>query len=156
VVVAIAVAVVVVLLLAGGDDDEPTVSRPSATQTSPSTRERPAATETQPAANRPRPPRRDAATIQGTVTALVQANEQGDGRTICRLLGQPPAGNGLDALQSCATGAGVDLSLLPTSDELSVGGIHVKGDRATASPAPGTTLSLRRSGRGWTVTGIGR
>jgi hypothetical protein len=156
VVVAIAVAVVVVLLVAGGDDDEPTVSRPSATHTEPRTQERPSTTETQPTAKVHRLPDRDAATIQRTVTRLVQANEQGDGATVCRLLGQAPAGAGIDALERCASSAGVDLSLLPTSDELSVGGIRVTGDRATASPSPGTKVSMRRSGRGWRVTGIRR
>jgi hypothetical protein len=155
VVVALVAAVVVVLLLAGGDDDEPTVSRPSATHTA-TTQERPATTETKPAARRRRPSNRDAATIQRTVTRLVQANERGDARTVCRLLGQAATGTGLDELERCASRAGVDLSLLPTSDELSVGGIHRTGDRATASPAPGTRVSLVRSGRGWKVTGIRR
>jgi hypothetical protein len=155
VVVALVAAVVAVLLLAGGDDDEPTVSRPSATHTAP-TQERPATTETKPAARPPRPSNRDAAKIQRTVTRLVQANEQGDASTVCRLLGQAATGTGLDALQRCASRAGVDLSLLPTSDELSVGGIHRTGDRATASPAPGTRVALVRSGRGWRVTGIRR
>jgi hypothetical protein len=156
VVVAIAVAVGVVLLVAGGDDDEPTVSRPSATRTAPSTEERPATTETRPEAKRPRPSNRDAATIQRTLTRLVQANEQGDAATVCRLLGEPASGTGIGALDRCAARAGVDLSLLPTSDELSVGGIRVVGERATGSPAPGTKVSLRRSGQGWTVTGITR
>jgi hypothetical protein len=155
VVVAIAVAVGVVLLVAGGDDDEPTVSRPSATHSTPSTEERPATTETRPAA-KPPPSNRDAATVQRTLTRLVQGNEQGDATTVCRLLGQTAAGSGIGALDRCASRAGVDLSLLPTSDELSVGGIHVAGNRATGSPAPGTQVSLRRSGQGWTVTGIKR
>jgi hypothetical protein len=156
VVVALVAAVVAVLLLAGGDDDEPTVSRPSATHPAAPTQERPANTETKPTARRHRPSNQDAATIQRTVTRLVQANEQGAASTVCRLLGQAATGTGLDALQRCASRAGVDLSLLPTSDELSVGGIHRTGDRATASPAPGTRVSLVRSGRGWKVTGIRR
>ena len=156
VVVAIAVAVGVVLLVAGGDDDKPTSSRPSATQTEPATEERPATTETRPTAKRPRPSNRDASTIQRVITRLVQANEQGDGATVCQLLGKPAAGTGIDAADRCASSAGVDLALLPTSDELSVGGIRVKGDRATGSPAPGTRASLRRSGRAWTVTALTR
>jgi hypothetical protein len=154
--IAIAVAIGLVFLLAGGDDDEPTSSRPSATQPEPTTQERPATTETRPTAKRPRPSNRDAATVQRVLTRLVQANEQGDGATVCQLLGKPAAGTGIDAADRCASSAGVDLALLPTSDELSVSGIHVKGDRATGSPSPGTTVSLRRSGRAWTVTGITR
>ena len=86
----------------------------------------------------------------------MEANEQGDATTVCRLLGQPATGTGIGALDRCASTAGVDLTLLPTSDELSVGGIRVAGDRATGSPAPGTKVSLRRSGRGWTVSDITR
>ena len=153
---AIAGAIGLLFLLAGGDDDEPTVSRPSATRSVPATGKSPAPTETRPTAKRPRPSNQDAATIQRTLTSLVQANERGDGVTVCRLLGQPATGSGIDAVDRCASSAGVDLTLLPTSDELSVGGIHVTGDRATGSPAPGTKVSLRRSGRAWTVTGIRR
>jgi hypothetical protein len=155
VVAAVAVAVVLVLLLAGGDDDKPTSSRPSAIHTSTTTATTPTRTVTAPPRRR-RPSNRDAAAIQRVVTRLVQANEQGDGATVCRLLGKPAAGTGIGAADRCARSAGVDLSLLPTSDELSVGGIHVSGDRATASPSPGTTVSLRRSGGRWTVTGMRR
>jgi hypothetical protein len=156
VVAAVAVAVVLVLLLAGGSDDKPTSTRPSATHPPRSTTTHTSPPKTTPARHRPRPSNKDAATIQRVVTELVQANERGDGATVCRLLGKPAAGSGISAADSCARSAGVDLSLLPTSDELSVGGIRVAGDRAKASPAPGTTISLRRSGRTWTVTGIRR
>jgi hypothetical protein len=154
VVAAVAVAVVLVLVLAGGSDDKPTKSRPSATHPTTPTTTHTTPTKTTPARRR-RPSNRDAATIQRVVTRLVQANEQGDGATVCRLLGKPAAGSGIGAADSCAR-SGVDLTLLPTSDELSVGGIHASGDRATASPSPGTTVSLRRSGGSWTVTGIRR
>jgi hypothetical protein len=160
---AVAIAVVVVAVAAGvgvalalsGDDDEP------ATMAETATTETATATETQPqrdTGDRPRAttrapaPDRNEREIERTVSALVESVELGDGAAVCAALGR--RGSGPEAIGGCARAAGVDLAALPTSDELSVGDVEVVGRRATAELAGGTTVSLRRVGTEWRVSGI--
>jgi hypothetical protein len=149
---AIVVAVVLVLLLAGGDDDKPTVSRPSVTRSVPA----PPVNQQTETSTGPKPSDRDAAAIQQTVTDLVSANERGDAQGVCRVVGQPAGGNGFDALHTCARNAGVDVSVLPISDELSIDRIRTSKGRATAQLASGVTISLKRAGADWRVTAAKR
>jgi hypothetical protein len=153
-VVAVVVVAGLVLLLAGGDNDEPTVSGPAVSSPAP----RPQRTVTQPPTQTTggRPSDKDAGAIQRTVTDLVSTNERGDSAGLCRIVGQQASGSGFDALHTCANSAGVDVSILPISDELSIDRIRVKRSRATASLASGVTISLRRAGAGWQVTGATR
>jgi hypothetical protein len=69
---------------------------------------------------------RDAAKIERAVALYVEAVERGDRR---------------------AEG-------LPTSDELSIRGVRVEGDRATATLAGGARLALRRAGGRWRVSQV--
>jgi hypothetical protein len=151
--VAIVVAVVLVLVLAGGDDDNPTVSRPSATRTT-ATSPAPQAAQPTGTTTAGKPSNRDAGGIQKTVTALVDANERGDAPELCRVVGQPVGGTGFDALHTCANRAGVDLGILPISDELSIDRITASRTRGTAYLAGGRVVSLRRHGAEWRVVGI--
>jgi hypothetical protein len=48
----------------------------------------------------------------------------------------------------------VDLSLLPTSDELSVAAVRISGARARARLASGATIRLVRAAERWRVAGI--
>jgi len=151
---AIVVAVVLALLLAGGDDDNPTVSRPSATRSAPAPV--PPVNQQTETGTGPKPSDRDAGAIQQTVTDLVSANERGDAPGLCRIVGQPVGATGFDALHTCARNAGVDVSVLPISDELSIDRIRVAKGRGTAHLAGGVTISLRRAGSGWRVTAATR
>jgi hypothetical protein len=151
---AVAAVVIAVLLLTGGDNDGSTVSRPPPTQKAP-------ATAKPRVAPRPSTPRRPSSTeraegIQQTVSTLVGASERGDARATCRLLGQSAAGSGLAALDRCARRAHVDLTVLPSSDELSIERVKASGKRGTARLAGHLTISLRRAGRRWRVTGVRR
>ena len=153
---AIVVAVVLVLLLAGGDDDKPTVSRPSVTRSVPAPVPAPPVNQQTETSTGPKPSDRDAGAIQQTVTDLVSANERGDAQGVCRVVGQTAGGNGFDALHTCARNAGVDVSVLPISDELSIDRIRTKKGRATAHLASGVTISLKRVGAEWRVTAAKR
>jgi hypothetical protein len=153
---AIVVAVVLALLLAGGDDDNPTVSRPSATRSAPAPVPAPPVNQQTETSTGPKPSDRDAGAIQQTVTDLVSANERGDAQGVCRIVGQPAGGTGFDALHTCARNAGVDVSVLPISDELSIDRIRVVKGRGTAQLAGGVTISLRRVGSEWRVTAAKR
>ena len=142
-----------------GGDDEPASERP-ATETAgrttgsetgetapPPTETRPPGTATAPA-DTPQA-RREAASIERTVVAIVQATEESDGPRVCRLVGQA-GGDG----PSCASAAGVNLQALPTSDELSLDRASTSGPRATVVLADGRRILLRRAGAGWIVTGV--
>jgi hypothetical protein len=154
---AVAVAVVAVVLIAGGDDEDPRpVPRPGATKEATA----PPPTATGPTNTEERRRETDRVreaevSVQETVTELVESNERGDGRTLCPLLGEPPAAR-LQGLERCARAAGVDLALLPVSDELSIERVRAAGSRGSATLVGGVTVSLRRVGARWQVTGISR
>ena len=153
-VVALVAALALVLLLAGGDDDEAgdraardtTAIAPPPEREEPGERTAPSRKET----------RREGADLARTVTVFVQAREETDARTLCQLLGQPASGTGPAAVDTCARAAGVDLSALPTSDELSVETTLVSGRLASVRLAGGTTVRLRKAGGRWRVTEIRR
>ena len=103
----------------------------------------------------PRDPERsaDTAAVQKTVTALITAAEESDAAGVCRAVGASPRGSGLRAAQACAQTVGVDLSALPTSDELSFDDVVVRADsrNATATLVGGTSFGLRESGGRWNI-----
>ncbi len=130
-------AVVLVIVLAGGDEEKPAepaphgppttgVTAPTETQRSERTETVEDLTDTTP---RPDPLR---AEVERAVFALVEAVE----------LGRPPSG--------------VDVSGLPTSDELSVERTRIAGDRAAVTLAGGTVVRLRRSGGEWRPVSVER
>jgi hypothetical protein len=89
------------------------------------------------------------AAIERTVASFVEGVERSDAAAVCRLLGRPPG-----SLEGCARSAGVDLHAVPSSDELSVERVRVAGTHASAGLAGGQTVTLRRAGRAWLVTGL--
>lgn len=156
-VAALLIGFVIALAVAGGDDDTPT----------PETTERPATTETQTVTEtetetvrepgetvRRPPPARDFAAIQSTIVLLVESAETRNAQGVCRALGQAPEGTGQDAAQACADRAGIDLEALPSSDELSFEQVDASGNRGRARLGSGDTITLRRAGGRWVVTGI--
>ena len=130
-------AVVLVIVLAGGDEEKPAEQAPHGPPTTGAT----APTETQPT-RRPETvddltdttPRADPrrAEVERAVFALVEAVE----------LGRPPPG--------------IDVSALPTSDELSVERTRIAHDRAAVTLAGGTMVRLRRSGGEWRPVSVER
>ena len=137
VVLAAAAAIVLVIVLAGGDDEKPAEPAPHGppttgvtTQTETERTERTETvedlTDTVPRAD----PRR--AEVERAVFALIESVE----------VGQPPAG--------------IDVSALPTSDELSVESTRISGDRATVTLAGGVVVRLRRSGGEWRPVSVER
>ena len=94
--------------------------------------------------------------IQTAVTLLVESSELGEAAGVCRALGQAQSGSGPEAAQRCARRAGIDLQALPGSDELSFERIEASGNRGSARLSTGDTVSLRRTGRRWLVTGVSR
>jgi hypothetical protein len=91
----------------------------------------------------------EARRIEEAIVALVESSEAGDGPRLCDVLGVSPGGP--RSVQVCARAAGVDLSVLPTSDELSIERVDVSGRRAIATLVGGTRISLRQAGRQWKV-----
>jgi hypothetical protein len=147
-----AVALLAGALFAGGcGADDETASTPKATTT--------ARTQTSPKSGPPGPretaakgrlvrnPKR--AAIERTVEQFVGAVERSDAARVCRLLGRPRG-----TLEGCVDAAGIDLRMFPSSDELSIARITVKGSRARAGLAGGQTFTLRRVGRRWLITGL--
>ena len=138
---AAAVAIVLVLVIAlGGKDEErgetaphgpPTtgVTETTGTTGAPRTQTAEALTDTG-----PRRPRRNAAAarVEQALLDLVAAAERG----------QPPAG--------------IDPTILPSSDELSIERTEIEGDRATVALAGGVVVAFRRSGDGWTAVSARR
>ena len=153
-VVALLAGLVLGLVLAGGADDEEPGR--TATETATATTERaPERTERRPGTTAPEEERREErADLERTVARLVQAREETDAVTLCRLLGQQPRGTGLAAVDACARDAAVDLAALPTSDELSIEASRASGGTGTVRLAGGTTVRLRRAGGGWQVVAI--
>jgi hypothetical protein len=146
----------------GGDDDDDDRARPRADATesppagtipAPPTATAEAPGPEAPPAPPPRDPQR--AEIEQVVSELVEASERGDAEGLCFLVGQDPGGAiGLQALQACARRAGVDLSLIPTSDELTLVDIRIRGDRARAKFASGATVLLMRAADRWRIDGL--
>ena len=154
-VVAVAAGVALALLLGGDDEDESprpattgaetagTTTRPPATETAERTEE---TTEPRPA------DRRDERAVVEAVTTLVESAERADGESFCRAVGQP-ASAGAEGVDRCAAAVGIDPFSLPTSDELSISRVDVKGNRASAALPSGAPFSLRRVSGRWIVTG---
>ncbi len=83
---------------------------------------------------------------------LIQAVELGDGKAFCTVVGSDPGGaQGVEALRACGRKAGIDPFGLPTSDELSVSTVEVKGARATAKLGGGQTVKLERRDGRWRI-----
>ncbi|HEX2233881.1 MAG TPA: hypothetical protein VHG69_11030 [Thermoleophilaceae bacterium] len=154
---ALVLGLVVALIVAGGDDDAPpgeearqtTAPTEPQTETQTETAPTPRETETTPT----RPPRRDLAAIQQVVALLIESAEIRDGAGVCHALGQPQ-GSGPEAAEACADRAGIDLSQLPGSDELSFERVRASGDRGRVVLGSGDSVSLRRQGDSWVVTDI--
>jgi hypothetical protein len=98
--------------------------------------------------------REEARRVEEAIVALVESSEAGDAPRLCDVLGVSPSG--ARSVQVCARAARVDLSVLPTSDELSIERVDVSGPRGIATLAGGTRIALRRAGREWKVTGLER
>jgi hypothetical protein len=154
-VAALVIGFVIALAVAGGDDDTP----PPETTERARTAETDTVTETETVrepgetVRRP-PPARDFAAIQSTIVLLVESAETRNAEGVCRALGQAPVGTSEDVAQECADRAGVDLSALPSSDELSFEEVGASGNRGRARLGSGDTITLRRAGGRWVVTGI--
>jgi hypothetical protein len=156
---ALLIGFVLALLVAGGDDDDQaqgpeTGERTATTETTagPGTETATAPQAVEPV--EPAVPQRDLAGIQATVVLLVESAEVRDGRGVCRALGEAPIGSSRDVAQDCADRAGIDLSALPGSDELSFEEVDAAGDRGRVELASGDVITLRRRGGRWVVTGI--
>ena len=130
---AAAVAVVLVIALGGNEEERaetaphgpPTTGVTETTDTAPATETVEELTDTGPRGPDPRDAR-----VERAVFALVEAVE----------VGNPPPG--------------LDVSALPTSDELSVERTEVAGDRATVTLAGGVKVRLRRAGGVWEVVAV--
>jgi hypothetical protein len=145
--VALAVGLGLAFALAGGEDDEPPSTTGAPTVTTGKTSPR---TETERENERDRRRRRtNVREVERVVSRLVEAVERSDAREACAVL----AGAG-STLEECAAAADVDLLALPTSDELSIDRVTVRGRRATATLSGGAVLSLARIGGQWRVTGL--
>jgi len=157
---AVALALAFVLLVAEGD--ESVVREPATTVGSPPAREptpTDAAGSGEPKApSSPRQPPADVLTngprrdVARAISDLVQAVELGDGEAFCALVGRRPGdAEGIEALRACGRQARIDPFTLPTSDELSVREVEVKGPSAVARLGGGQTVTLQRSGGRWRV-----
>ena len=163
---AVVVAVALVLVLGGGEED--VSQRPATTveTTEAPTRQSPPQRDDRSGGGRPdrrsggsagepppevltSGPRRD---VARTVAGLVQAVELGDGEAFCRLLGRRPGrAKGVAALRQCGRQARIDPFSLPTSDELVVREVEVRGASAVARLGGGRTVMLQRSGGRWLI-----
>ena len=157
VIVAVGAAVAI-----SSDDGKPVPAPPPTTSTTaapaPPTTPPPtqtAQTQVDTIETQPKDPERSADTtaVEKTVTALITAAEESDAAGVCRAVGAGPQGSGLRAAQACAQTVGLDLSALPTSDELSFDDVVVRADsrNATATLVGGTSFGLRESGGRWTI-----
>ena len=130
---AAAVAVVLVIALGGNEEERadpaphgpPTIGVSETTDTAPATETVEELTDTGPRGPDPRDAR-----VERAVFALVEAVEAGN----------PPPG--------------LDVTPLPTSDELSVERTEIAGARATVTLAGGVKVRLRRSGGTWEVVAV--
>jgi len=162
VVLAAVLAVALVLLVAGGDEDvtqgpATTVERrPAAPGPQQERRSSPPGEQEEEARPRQAPPevltsgpRRD---VARAISDLVQAVELGDGEAFCNVVGRSAGqAEGLEALRACGRQAGIDPFSLPTSDELSVQEVRVRGAGAVARLGGGQRVTLRRAGGRWRV-----
>lgn len=162
---AVTLALILVLLVAEGDESvvrEPpaTVGSSPAQETAPA--EPGSSSEAEPprAPREPPPevltsgPRRDVARAIGE---LVQAVELGDGEAFCAVVGRRPGdAEGIEALRACGRQACIDPFALPTSDELTVREVEVKGRSAVARLGGGETVTLERQGGRWRVRSFAR
>jgi hypothetical protein len=136
---AAAVAIVLVLLIAlGGDDEETAETAPHGPPTT-------GVTETTGTTDAPRTQTAEALTDTGP--GEPNPRTVGPERAVFSLVAAVEAGN---------APAGVHVSALPSSDELSVERTRVAGDRATVTLAGDVTVRLRRSGGAWRVVAVQR
>jgi hypothetical protein len=101
----------------------------------------------------PKPTRGHRQVVEEVVNELVAASEQGDGRRVCALTGQPP-GSGLPAFRRCAAAVGYRPATLPSSDEFSIERVRIRGRRATVAVVGGVRFTLERSGSRWIVVRV--
>ena len=162
---AVVLALALVLLVAEGDEG---VVRGPATTVGSSSAQETTTTDTggssepaSPAAPREAPPevltdgpRRD---VARAISDLVQAVELGEGEAFCAAVGRRPGdAEGIEALRACGRQARIDPFTLPTSDELTVREVEVKGASALARLGGGETVTLERAGGRWRVRSFTR
>jgi hypothetical protein len=94
-------------------------------------------------------PNRRRAAIERTVERFVTSVERSDSASACTLLGRPPG-----TIEGCAAAAGIDLRMLPSSNELSITHVSLEGRRASAGLSGGQTFTLRRAGSRWLISGL--
>ncbi|MDQ3647895.1 MAG: hypothetical protein M3433_04835 [Actinomycetota bacterium] len=162
---AVVLAVALVLLVAEGDESvvrEPatTVGSSPAQGTTPSDTAGPGEPESSTKERQPPPeilthgPRRD---VSRAVSDLIQAVELGDGEAFCALVGRRSGdAEGIEALRACGRQARIDPFTLPTSDELTVREVEVKGASSVARLGGGETVTLEREGGRWRVRSFAR
>lgn len=163
--VAVVIALALVLLVAEGDESvvreppKPVGSSP-AQESTPANEGPPGEPESPTTPREPPPevltngPRRDVARAIGD---LIQAVELGDGEAFCSVVGRRPGdAEGIEALRACGRQARIDPFTLPTSDELTVREVEVKGASAVARLGGGETVTLDREGGRWRVRSFAR
>jgi hypothetical protein len=94
-------------------------------------------------------PNRKRAAIERTVDRFVASVERSDAAGACRLMGRPPG-----TIEGCAAAAGIDLRAFPSSNELSIAHVNLKGTHASARLSGGQTFTLRRVGGRWLISGL--
>lgn len=157
---AVVLALALVLLVAGGDEsvvrEPPTTVGSSPAQETKTTDTAGSSEPVSPTAPPEPPPevltdgpRRD---VARAISDLIQAVELGDSKAFCAVVGRRPGdAEGIEALRVCGRQARIDPFTLPTSDELTVREVEVKGVSAVARLGGGQTVMLEREGRRWRV-----
>ncbi len=155
----ILIALVLAVAGCGGDDDSAVREDPKTVGTTTAEQPPPESTNTAPretTRQKTTPPevltngpRRE---VARTIGVLIQAVELGDGKSFCTVVAADPGGaQGVEALRACGRKAGIDPFGLPTSDELSVSTVEVRGSRATAKLGGGQTVKLERRAGRWRI-----
>ena len=162
--IAVVVAAGVAVALGGDDPPPPAASAPTtaAPAPAPSATQPPAPPPTQPATV-PKPgaerkaqrrQAKDARGIETAVTALIESAGEADAARFCPLVGLEPAGNGLPQVQRCAQKIDLDITTLPSSDELSFERVTVADGSGTARLSGGTRITLKKAGGKWQITRV--
>ena len=132
-----------------GSSSTAAISDPTAGLTSTATRTTPTATiaTTTTAAQASSPG------VRATVTSYVVAAENGDAKTLCGLQANAVASSsGATAAQACASKAGITLSDLPVSSQLSFSDVKVSGDSATVQLLKIGQMTLVKVNGSWKVS----
>lgn len=92
------------------------------------------------------------AQVEAAVTSYVQAAEEGDATTLCKLqAGGVVNGTGEAAAQACAAKAGITLTDLPGLTQLKVSDVKISGDKATAQLLRIGQITLVKVDGSWKV-----